>query len=63
MLHKTLLRLILTYGTECWTRLKRDGNMFRIFERRILGMIYRPFRDNGIWRIACSNEIYALYDE
>ena len=37
--------------------------MLRIFERRILRMIYGPIRDNGIWRTGYNNEIYALYDE
>jgi hypothetical protein len=45
MLHKTL-----TYGSECWTHSKKHGFMLRIFERRILRMIYGPVKDNGIWR-------------
>jgi len=44
--------------------LKKDGNMLRIFERRILRMIYSygSIRDNCILRTG-YNEIYALYDE
>jgi len=42
MLYKTLTRLILTYGIECWPLSKKDGIMLQIFERRILRMIYGP---------------------
>jgi len=37
--------------------------MLRIFERRILRMIYGPINDNGIRRTRYSNELYKLYDE
>jgi hypothetical protein len=47
MLYKTLIRPTLTYGSECWP-LKKDGNTLRMFERRILRMIYGPIKDNGI---------------
>ena len=62
MLHKTLIRQILAYGSECWPILQKDGNMLRIFERRMLRMIYGPFSDNGTWRTRCTNERYTLYD-
>jgi hypothetical protein len=38
---------MLTYGSEGWTLSKKDGNMLRIFERRILRMIYGPVNDKG----------------
>jgi hypothetical protein len=39
-----------------------DGNMLRIFERRILKMIYGPIDGNGTWRTR-YNKLYTLYDE
>jgi len=36
--------------------------MFRIFERRMLRMIYDPVNDNGIWTTRYSNELYTLFD-
>jgi hypothetical protein len=48
MLYKTLIRPILTYGCEC-RPLKKNGNTLRMFERRILRMIYVPIKDNGTW--------------
>jgi hypothetical protein len=40
-----------------------DGNMLRIFDRRILRMIYGPVSEDGIWRTRYNNELYTLYDE
>jgi hypothetical protein len=37
--------------------------MLRIFERRILRMLYGPINDNDIWRTRCNNELYTLYDD
>ena len=37
--------------------------MPRIFERRILRMIYSPINDNGIWRTSCNNKLYTLCDK
>jgi hypothetical protein len=36
MLCKTLTGPVLTRGSKCWSLSKKDGNMLRIFERRIL---------------------------
>jgi len=43
--------------------LKKDGNVFRIFQRRMLRTIYGPVNDNGMWRTRYSNVFYTLYDE
>jgi len=37
--------------------------MLRIFEKRILRMIYGPVNDTGKWRAGHSNEFCTLYDE
>jgi hypothetical protein len=37
--------------------------MLRIFERRILRMIYDLINYKGIWRTRYKNELYTLYDE
>jgi hypothetical protein len=36
--------------------------MLRIFEKRMLGMMYGPVADNGIWRTGYSDERDGLYD-
>jgi hypothetical protein len=39
-LYKTLVRPILTYGSESWPLTRKDVNVLQIFERRILRIIY-----------------------
>jgi len=57
VLYKTPIRQKLTYGSECWTLSKEDVNMLRIFEGRILRVIYGPVNDSGIWRARYCNEL------
>jgi len=63
MFYKTLARPTLTYGSEFWPLSKEDGRRIRIFQRRILKMIYGPINDNSIWRKRHNSKFYMLYDE
>jgi hypothetical protein len=51
------------YGSECWPVSKKNGNVLRIFERRIVKIIYGPVNDNGIWKTRYSNELYTHYNK
>jgi hypothetical protein len=62
MLYKTLIRTVLTHGSETWTLSKKSENALSIFERKILRRIYGPVQDNGQWRIRCK-EMYELCGE
>jgi hypothetical protein len=42
---------------------RKDKNMLRIFERRILRKIYGPIEENSIWRSRYDHELYELYNE
>jgi hypothetical protein len=63
MRYKTLITATLAYGSECRPFSKKDGNMLRIFERRILRLMYGPVNDNGVGRKRYNSEIYTLYGE
>jgi hypothetical protein len=41
----------------------KDGNMLRIFERRILTGMYGPITENFIWGSRYNHELCKLYDE
>jgi hypothetical protein len=62
-LYKTLVRPILTYGSESWPLTRKDVNILRIFERRILRRIYDPVKENGIWRLRYNYDLCKLYSE
>jgi len=63
MLYKTHIRPILTYGVKCWPLSKKDGKMLRIFERRILRMIYSPNKNKCKCITRYNNELYKFHDE
>jgi hypothetical protein len=44
-------------------RLKKDRNMFGIFESRTLRMFHGPINGSDIRRRRYINEVYTLYDE
>ncbi|CAK1578640.1 unnamed protein product [Parnassius mnemosyne] len=46
LLYKTLLRPILTYGSECWVLSKKDENSSMVFERKILRRIFGAVMEN-----------------
>jgi hypothetical protein len=46
-LYKTLIRIVLTYGSEIWTLSKNSENALSTYERKILRRIYGPVQDNG----------------
>jgi len=37
--------------------------MLKIFERRLLRMIYGSVNDNGTWKTRYTNELYTFYNE
>ena len=62
-LYKSLIRPVLTYGSESWTFNKGNIEKLMTFEKKILRKIYGAVNDRGIWRIRYNTEIYNLYKE
>jgi hypothetical protein len=59
-LYKTVIRPVLTYGSETWVMIKKTENIINSYERTILRRILWPINNNGTWRIRYNKEIYTL---
>uniref|UniRef100_A0A0K8SN56 Reverse transcriptase domain-containing protein n=1 Tax=Lygus hesperus TaxID=30085 RepID=A0A0K8SN56_LYGHE len=63
LLYKTLVRPVLTYGSETWTLSAATIKSLEVFERKILRRIFGPVRDGERWRARYNQEIYQLFDD
>jgi hypothetical protein len=59
-LYKTLIRPVVTYGAETWTMSAADDNALRVFERKVVRMIYDPVREGERWRIRSNQELEEI---
>jgi hypothetical protein len=62
-IYKTLVKPLLTHWSEGWSLKRKDENMLRIFERRILRIIYGQIKENGIWKSVHNRKFYKLCNE
>ncbi|KAJ4450459.1 hypothetical protein ANN_01884 [Periplaneta americana] len=62
-IYKTLIRPIITYGTETWVLNKNTCKQLAVFERKILRRIFGAIETVDGWRARYNNEIYELYKE
>lgn len=64
-LYKTLIRPVLTYGSESWTITKAQENQILRFERKIMRKIFGAIFDpiESAWRIRTNKEISELYND
>ncbi|XP_045492279.1 uncharacterized protein LOC123691743 [Colias croceus] len=63
LLYKTLLRPVLTYGSESWVLSKKDEDCLLVFERKILRRIFGAVLENRRWRTRYNHELYGMYKE
>jgi hypothetical protein len=62
-MYRTIIRPVVTHGSETWCLTANDERSLRTWERKVLRKIYGPVYDNGIWRIRTIKELMALYQE
>jgi hypothetical protein len=62
-MYRTIIRPVVTYGSETWWLTVNDKRSLRTWERKVLRKIYGPVYDNVIWRIRTNKELMALYQE
>lgn len=63
LLYKTLIRPVLTYGSETWTLTSSEEKEVAVFERKILRRIFGAVREGDHWRRRYNREVYELFGE
>lgn len=59
-IYKTLIRPIITYGSETWVLSNIDENILKSFEYRVLRRIFGAIYENNAWRKRYNHEIERL---
>lgn len=61
-IYQTIIRPVVTYGSETWVLTKRQEIMLNTFERKILRRIYGPIEEEpNCWRIRRNEELRNMY--
>jgi hypothetical protein len=61
-IHKTVILSVVLYGCETWSLTLREEHRLRVFEKRVLRMIFGPKReDDGSRRKVRNDELHNLY--
>jgi len=59
-IYRTLVRAVVTYGSESWTLTMQEERALAVFERKILQKIYGRVKENELWRIQRNDELEAI---
>jgi hypothetical protein len=62
-IYKTIILHVVLYGCETWSLAVREEHKLRVFENRVLKIIFGPKRDDviGGWRKLHNKELHNLY--
>jgi len=60
LLYKTLIRPIVTHGTEIWTMKEEEEQALLILKRKIFGRIYGPKYENWEWKSRTNRELECM---
>jgi hypothetical protein len=56
-IYRTVVRPVVTYGSEWWTLTVEEERVLAVFERKILRKIYGPVKENELRRIRRNDEV------
>ena len=60
-IYKTIILPVVLYGCEAWHITLREERRLRVFENRVLGLIFGPKRDeNAEWRRLHNEGLHSL---
>jgi hypothetical protein len=48
---------VVIYGSESWTLTIEEERALAVFKRKIVRKIYRPVKENELWRIRRNDEL------
>jgi hypothetical protein len=62
-IYKTIILPVVLYGSETWSLTLREEHRLRVFENRVLRVIFGPKGDDvtGDWRKLHNGELHNLY--
>jgi hypothetical protein len=61
-IYKTVILPFVLYGCETWSLTLREEHRLRVFENRVLRIIFGPKREeDGLWRKFHNDELHSLY--
>ena len=61
-IYRTLVRPVVTYGSESWTLTVEEERGLAVFERKILRTIYGPAKENELWRTRQNDELESIIE-
>jgi len=59
-IHRTLVRPVVTYGSESWTLTMEEERALAVSERKILREIYGPGKEKELWRIGRNDKLEII---
>jgi hypothetical protein len=59
-IYRTLVRPVVTCGSESWTLTMEEERVLAVYERKILRKIYGPVKENELWRIRRNDELETI---
>jgi len=59
-IYRTLVRPVVTCGSESRTLTMEEKRTLAVFERKILRKIYGPVKENELWKIRRNDELEAI---
>ena len=59
-IYRTLVRPVVTYGSESRTLTTEEERALAVFERKMLRKIYGPVKENELWRTQQNDELEAI---
>jgi hypothetical protein len=62
-IYKTLIRPVVTYGTESWTLNRDIAKGLAVFERKILRRLFGAIKVNENWRKRHNEELMQMFGD